>query len=148
MWLGHAELCRGSMDPCQPYQSLCRASVKPNIFEPDIERRNVLRYSMEIKTKAGSLYCKVLFWMSYFYPSLVLHIKKDWRLKNWGVFGLFLFKKLRNITAPVFFCFCWKGPLERVHGFSNESIRPDTLIKGCVKMNTKIPFYHKLHVTL
>lgn len=148
MWLGHADLCRGSMDMCQLYQSLWRASVRLSIFEPDIARRNVLWYSMANQNQSRKFMLQSIV-LNIMFLSLTRSSHKDWRLKNCGVFGLFLFKKLRNITAPDFFCFCWKGPLERVHWlFQWNSIRSDTLIKGCVKRNTKIPFKHKLHVTL
>lgn len=86
----------------------------------------------QIKTTAGSLGCKVLFWISCLYPLFVLHIKKDWRLKNW----FFFFKNLRNITTPAF---CKTFPA-RLLG--------EGLLVSSVKMNTKISFLHKLRVTL
>lgn len=60
MRLGHADLCRGPMDICQLYQFLHRASVRPNIFEPDLARM-VYDILWQIKNKAGGLYCEVLF---------------------------------------------------------------------------------------
>lgn len=54
-WLGHADLCRGPMDTCQLYQSLCRAPVRQNIFETDLARRNVLGYSMANQNQSRKL---------------------------------------------------------------------------------------------
>lgn len=73
--------CRGSMEMCQLYQSLGRASLRPNVSESDLARRNVLWYSMANQNQSRKLMLQSIV-MNIVFLSFICssHKKKN---ENW-----------------------------------------------------------------